>query len=272
MHEARDGCGVTPNLVNDGHRILGLDQQVSNALQDLRVGLWWGRGRIAVRSGQRQWGTHHLFLQAGVVAYVDRSLRVGLGNTVGAQKGLRHTGQRVGLIIPLDVIAHERTLYKCRVDPINPGASLHAIHGPGGAQGEDGGAVTPGIEQGHAGVLQAHDVVQQGGHQGATGLGIAMRHGHGDFFVTALDQFRHAVAAIIDDGVVETAKAGTRIAGGIGNAAGMEHIDDHIGTILRPSLRLGREYDITDYRHAGSPLWQGLSFCYCACCLYMLQE
>src|SRR5262245_42322750 len=98
-----------------------------------------------------------------------------------------------------------------------------------------------------------------------------MRNGDRDLFVTALNQFRHVVAAIIDDGVMETAKAGAWIASGVGNPAGVEQINDHIGTILRPPLRRRRGCDM-DHRHTGSPLWSGLSFCYCACCLNMLQE
>src|SRR5262245_59907227 len=98
-----------------------------------------------------------------------------------------------------------------------------------------------------------------------------MRYGHGDFFVTALDQFRHTVATIIDDRVVEPTKAGTWIAGGIGNPTGVQHINDHIGTILRPPLRRCRGCDM-DHRHVGSPLWKMLRFCYCACRANMLQE
>ena len=34
----------------------------------------------------------------------------------------------------------------------------------------------------------------------------------------------------------------------------------------------GARGDITDCRHAGSPLDEGSRFCYCACRAYMLQE
>ena len=78
-------------------------------------------------------------------------------------------------------------------------------------------------------MLQADDVVNQSRHGGPRGLGIAMRQRHGDFFVTALDQFRHGIAAIIHDRVVETAKTGAWIACRIDDTTGLEHIDDEDG-------------------------------------------
>jgi hypothetical protein len=82
-----------------------------------------------------------------------------------------------------------------------------------------------------------------------------MRQRHGDFFMTALDQFWHMVATIIHDRVVETAKTGAWIACCINDTTGLEHIDDEIGTVLRPPLGPRREgvSDITGCRHTGSP-------------------
>ena len=122
-------------------------------------------------------------------------------------------------------------------------------------------------------MLQADDVVNQGRHGSPRGLGIAMRQCHGDFFMTALDQFWHVVTAIIHDGVVETAKTGAWIACRIDDTTGLEHIDDDIGTILWPPLgpRWGGVSDITGCRHAGSPLGKVSNFCYCAWRADMLQ-
>ena len=60
--------------------------------------------------------------------------------------------------------------------------------------------------------------------------------------MTALDQFRHGIAAIIHDRVVETTKTGAWIACRIDDTTGLEHIDDDIGTVLGPPLgpRRGR--------------------------------
>src|SRR5919198_3331962 len=122
-------------------------------------------------------------------------------------------------------------------------------------------------------MLQADDVVNQGRHRGPRGLGIAMRQRHGDFFMAALDQFRHGIAAIIHDRVVETAKTGAWIACRIDDTTGLKHIDDDIGTILWPPLgpRWGGMRDITGCRHAGSPLGKVVNFSYCAFRAYMLQ-
>jgi hypothetical protein len=72
--------------------------------------------------------------------------------------------------------------------------------------------------------------------------------------MTALDQFRQVITAVIHDGVVEATKAGAGITGGVDNAAGVEHVDDDVGTVLRSPLGLGRREDLTGCRHADSPL------------------
>jgi hypothetical protein len=122
-------------------------------------------------------------------------------------------------------------------------------------------------------MLQADDVVNQSRHGGSRGLGIAMRQRHGDFFMTALDQFWHGIAAIIHDRVVETAKTGAWITCRIDDTTGLEHIDDDIRAVLGPPLgpRRGGVRNITGCRHAGSPLGMVVNFCYCACCVYVLQ-
>src|SRR4030095_6715358 len=72
--EALDGRRMPPQQVHDGHGMLGLYQQVSRALQRLWVSLRRGWRRIAVRVREYRWDTYDIFLQAGVVAYIDRSL------------------------------------------------------------------------------------------------------------------------------------------------------------------------------------------------------
>src|SRR5262245_60723372 len=103
-------------------------------------------------------------------------------------------------------------------------------------------------------MLQADDVVNQGCHRGPRGLGIAMRQRYGDFFMTALDQFRHGIAAIIHDRVVETTETSAWIACRIDDTTGLEHIDDEIGTILWPPLGPRRRgmSDITDGGHTNA--------------------
>jgi hypothetical protein len=74
--------------------------------------------------------------------------------------------------------------------------------------------------------------------------------------MTTLDQFRHVVAAIIHDRVVETAKTGAWVACCIDDTTGMEHIDDLIRTVPRPPLEPRWEgvSDITGCSHSVS-LW-----------------
>src|SRR5215813_1309638 len=94
---------------------------------------------------------------------------------------------------------------------------------------------------------------------------------YGDFFMTALDQFRHGIAAIIHDRVMETAKTGAWIACCIHDTTGLEHIDDDIGTVLRPPLgpRWEGVSDITSCRHTSSPYGQDEFLLLCRLCIYV---
>jgi hypothetical protein len=89
--------------------------------------------------------------------------------------------------------------------------------------------------------------------------------------MTALDQFWHVVATIIHDRVVETAKTGAWIACCIDDTTGLEHIDDDIGTVLRPPLGPRREgvSDITSCRHTSAPYKEDAFLLLCLSCIYV---
>ena len=82
-------------------------------------------------------------------------------------------------------------------------------------------------------MLQTDHVVHDGGHDLARRLGVAMRHGHGDFFVAAENHFRirRTAALVIDQGIVNAAKARPGIERDVFDAENFQQIDDQIGTV-----------------------------------------
>ena len=89
-------------------------------------------------------------------------------------------------------------------------------------------AVDVGVVDAHRRVQQADDVVDDGGHRLAASLGIAMGDLHGDLFVVT-EQHRRLVLAIIDQRVVEPAKARAGIERDIGKFVLLDQIDDDVG-------------------------------------------
>ena len=117
--------------------------------------------------------------------------------------------------------------------PVGARTAPGGVHGTGPAHHNHRHPVAPGVEHGHAGVLQPDDVMGDRRHRFTGGLGIAMGHGHGVLFVTAENNLRLFVAPVIHDRIVNPAKRGSGIKGGIFNVKGPHQIDNHIGTVFR---------------------------------------
>jgi hypothetical protein len=81
--------------------------------------------------------------------------------------------------------------------------------------------------------------MNEGSHGFASGLGIPMGDGHGDFFVATLDHLWQVIATIVDKRIVQAAKRGTRVTSRIFNATGLQEINDHIRAVLGSPLWLG---------------------------------
>ena len=82
-------------------------------------------------------------------------------------------------------------------------------------------------------MLQTDHVVDNRRHDFAGGLGVAMRHRYGDLLVAAEDHLGigRAAAFVIDQGVVDAAKARTGVERDIFDAKNFEQIDDQVGTV-----------------------------------------
>src|SRR3990172_8919407 len=82
-------------------------------------------------------------------------------------------------------------------------------------------------------MLKPHHVMEDGGHGPAAGLGVTMGDGHAYLLVADANNLGQAVLAVINDGVVQAPKAGTRIESSKFNLQGLEKINDEVRPVLR---------------------------------------
>jgi hypothetical protein len=144
------------------------------------------------------------FLDVAIEADIDRPSRFGHGEPVGFQKRLGHTVDGGRLIVELDVIAHRQALHQRCMHPIR-GAALRGILRSAAAEIQDRRAVAPGVENRHARMLQADDVVQTGRHDLAGGPGIAVSDRHGNLFMGTHDHLGALARLEVDHGIVKAA-------------------------------------------------------------------
>ena len=146
------------------------------------------------------------FLQAGVVAHVDRTLARAHHHRVGAREGARHAVDGGRLIVPFDKIANRLALNVGGVNPVDKRPALGFGQRPGGAHDEHRRAVEISVIDAHRRVQQADQVMHDGDHRLALGAGVTMGDLHGDLFMLA-GQHRRIVLAIVDQRVVQAAVA-----------------------------------------------------------------
>ncbi len=174
-----------------------------------------------------------------VVAHVDRPLRLGGHDRIGAREAFRKALDRGRLVVPLDVVAHRVPLHQRAVGPVDMRTAFRLVHRAGGADDEDRHAVDIGVVDRHAGVQQADEVVQDHRHRLAGRLGVAVRDLHGDLLVIA-QHHRRLVAAVIDQRVVQPAEARTRIERDEREAVALDQVDDDVGLpalVVRTGVR-----------------------------------
>ena len=215
-------------VLGQEHRIVGLDQLVGDRLDRGRVRRH--RRGLLDRFGRRQLDLvdQRVFLQRRVVAHVDRALRLGHHDRVGAREALRHAVDRGRLVVPLGVVADRVALHQRGVGPVDVRAAARLVHRAGGAHDEDRHPVEERVVDRHAGVQQADEVVQDHDHRLAGRLGVAVRDLHRDFLVVA-EHHRRFVVAVVDQRVVQAAEARAGIERDVGKVVPLDHVDDHVG-------------------------------------------
>ncbi len=235
VEHRRQRFGIARQLAGDDYRPLRLGEKTRGGFQRLRISAWPRR-----RPKQLRMRHHHRlvdlgFLDVAVETDIDRPFRFGHGEAVGFQKRLGDAVHRARLIVELDVIAHRQTLHQRRVHPVG-GAPLRGILRPAAAEIQDRRAVAPGVEDRHAGMLQADDVVQTGRHDFAGGPRITIGDRHGDLFMGAHDHLWALFRLEIDHGIMEAAIARPRIERDVLDAQLAQHFDHQIRTILSITL------------------------------------
>ena len=175
-------------------------------------------------------------------------MRLGAGDAPRAQERLREGRNAGRLVVELDVVAHLRALHERGVDPVDPGPAPRGVHGPGGAEHQNRGAVTERVEDRHARVLQAHDVVHDRRHRCAPGLGVAVGHRHRDLLVRGQDQLGRPIAAVVDERVVQPAVGRPGIERDVFDADGAQQVDDEVGAVGGCRFHTGDRRHLTPVR------------------------
>ena len=197
--QRRYGFGIAPKRIGDDDRRLRVDQHLGRFAQRFRICLHRRRRRITVHIRYIERALESIFLNIGIVIDVHRRGRIRRRNPVAADKGIRYIRQRIRLIVPFSVIAHLIALDERGVDPVDARAAPLGVHRPRAAEHHHRHAVDIGVEDRHAGVLQSDHVVANSDHRFVLGLGVAVGHCNGDFFMMAEDHFGLIIAAVVDD-------------------------------------------------------------------------
>ena len=261
-HRGADGFGkrneifeaafAARHVFGHQHRIFCRQQTVGDRFQRLYVGGHRHRHLVVGCLRQRHVFGQRLLLQPGVVAHVDRALRLGHHRRVGARKRIRHALDAGRLVIPFHVMAQLLAVDVGGVDPIDERPAAAFVHRPGGADDEHRAAVDIGVIDAHGGVQHADHVVHDRHHRLAGRLGVAVGDLHRDLLVLA-EQDRRLVAAVIDQRVVQAAIARARIERDIGKVVMLDQIDDDVGLPRLLGVADGRVGFFGDVVHRSGP-------------------
>ena len=115
-------------------------------------------------------------------------------------------------------------------------AAIGGILRPAAAEIENRRAVAPGVEDRHARVLQADDIVQARRHDLAGCARVTVGDRHGDLFMRAHDHLGPFAGLEVDQRIVETAITRAGIERNIFDAQLAQDLDHQIGAILRIAL------------------------------------
>ena len=103
-------------------------------------------------------------------------------------------------------------------------------------------AIAPCVVQRHGRVLQAHRAVRHDSQRPAFDLVVRMRHRHRRLFVAAGDQLGLGVPTVVDDRLVQAAKARPGVGADVVEVQRLEDVDHVIGPaalVVRQHLHLG---------------------------------
>ena len=238
-HEGRRPLGAAADAVGEDHGSLGRGEPVGRALE--RPGLRL-HGRLPDPALQIRWhaGTRRerVLLERDVEAHVRRRAGLRPYQPVRADERLHGRRDALRLIVPFHEVAHVISLHERGVDPLDPGPPARGVHRAGPAEQQDRHPVAPGVEDGHAGVLEPDDVVEHHDHRPSGRLRVPVRESDRDLLVGAQDRPR---SAVVYQGVVQAAEARARVERRVLDPERSEEVDDEIraerGSGRRPCAR-----------------------------------
>ncbi len=192
----------------------------------------------AVERWQRHGRRQVFLLQRCVEGHEHGSMRQRQRNSIRTQDRFERRRHRSRLVVPLRVAAHQRGQIARRVDPVDPRAPLHGVHGSDAAEQQNGNAIAPRIEDRHRRVHQPDVRVQRDGERFSGDSRIAVRERDRMLLVHAEQQLRPRIAEMVDEAVVQPAKAGAGRERDIGNLERAQKLRDHIAAKAGDGLRL----------------------------------
>ena len=182
-HEMAEAACAAPDIFGHQHRIVRGQETLGDGGERRRIRRH-RRRRFAVRGlRQRDVARQRLLLQPGVVAHIDRALRLGHHRGIGARKRIRHAFDARRLIVPFDVMAKLLAIDIGGVDPVDERAAPALVHRAGGTDDKDRTAIEIGVVDSHGGMQHADHVVNDRHHRLAGRLGVAMRDLHRDLLM-----------------------------------------------------------------------------------------
>ena len=228
--------------------VLGRDEHLRELGDRTRVGRRWGGWRQSRHAQLPTIGDGDRFLLEGGIRHQHHGpVRRGRRYLVGAHRRLGEVRERHRRVVPLGVIADHRRGVLHRVRP------LHVAAPPRGVEDVadhhvDGHAIGKGVVDRHRRMLQADGAMGHDHHRLALDLGVAVCHRHRRLLVAARQELGLGVAAVVDDGLVQTAERGARVGGHILQVERLEDIDHEvragaIGVVFLRRRRRGAGFD-----------------------------
>ena len=218
--------------------IFGVHQQPCRLRHRAGIALRVGDLR---KLGDAQLGVfgNRVFLHRRIGDDHHRSRRRRHHDLVGAHARFGEMLERGRIVVPFHVVAHDRGGVLHGVVPFDAGPPHGGVEDIADHH-VDGNAVAPGIVEGHGGMLQPDGAVREHAQRLALDLEIAVAHGDRNFLVGAGEEFRALVAAVVDQRLVQAAKARRRIGGHVFEAERLDHVDHEIAAALAEGERLQR--------------------------------
>ena len=214
--------------IGDDHRVLRIGEKPRRLFHGAAIALRRRGGHVARNVELFAVVADGLLLQAGIERDGDRSIGRRHRDLVRTHEGLREMLQRDWRVVPLGEISHQRVDVLRGVDGRHPRRPMRGIEIVA-ADHDQGYAIAPGVVDGHRCMLQADRAVTERHQRLAGDLEVAVRHGDRGFLVRAGEKFRHLVAAVVDQRLVDGAEARSRVRRQIFDIEGLDDVDHEVG-------------------------------------------